>query len=141
MLTGRYACYRVYEAADGRWLAVGALEPKFWETLCRLLGCEQFISDQFAEGERRLEIIAEFTRMLRTRTAEEWCARLGAAEACVTPVHSVAEVAAQYGLAGSDSVVAPKLSETPGRLGREAPRLGEHTEEILASGLSESGPS
>jgi crotonobetainyl-CoA:carnitine CoA-transferase CaiB-like acyl-CoA transferase len=68
VLTGRYACYRVYEAADGRWIAVGALEPKFWQALCRALGCEQFIADQFAEDPRREEIIAELARIFRTRT-------------------------------------------------------------------------
>ena len=38
MLSGRYACYQTYRAADGRWLAVGALEPKFWALLCEKLG-------------------------------------------------------------------------------------------------------
>jgi acetyl-CoA C-acetyltransferase len=45
LLTGRYACYRVYQAGDGRWLAVGALEPKFWKALCQALGCDQFIAE------------------------------------------------------------------------------------------------
>src|SRR5580693_8399758 len=67
VLTGRYACYRVYEAADGRYIAVGALERKFWQALCRALGCEQFVADQFAEGARREEIVAELSRILRTR--------------------------------------------------------------------------
>jgi crotonobetainyl-CoA:carnitine CoA-transferase CaiB-like acyl-CoA transferase len=131
VLTGRYACYRVYETADGRWIAVGALEPKFWQALCRVLGCEPFIADQFAEGPRREEIIAELARIFRTRTAVEWSARLQPVDACVTPVRNVAEVAAQYGLGRGDSVVAPKLKDTPGRLGGPPPRLGEHTREML----------
>ena len=129
MLTGRYACYRVYEAADGRWIAVGALEPKFWQALCRALGCEQFIADQFAEGARREEIIAELARIFRTRTAEEWFERLRPVDACVTPVRNVAEVAAHFGLGRGDSLVTPKLSETPGRLGGPPPKLGEHSQD------------
>jgi crotonobetainyl-CoA:carnitine CoA-transferase CaiB-like acyl-CoA transferase len=132
VLTGRYACYRVYEAADGRSIAVGALEPKFWDALCRALGCEQFIADQFAEGPRREEIVAELAGIFRMRTAEEWFERLRSADACVTPVRNVAEVAAQFGLGRGDSVVAPRLSDTPGRLGGLPPRLGEHTHEVLS---------
>ena len=132
VLTGRYACYRVYEAADGRSIAVGALEPKFWQELCRALGCEQFIADQFAEGLRREEIIAEMARIFRTCGAADWFERLGPADVCVTPVSNVAEVAAHFGLGRGDSVVAPKLSDTPGRLGGLPPRLGEHTHEVLS---------
>ena len=131
LLTGRYACYRVYEAADGRWIAVGALEPKFWQALCRALGCERFMADQFAEGERRDEIATELARIFRTATAEEWFERLRPADVCVTPVMNVAEVAAHFGLDRGASVVAPRLSDTPGRLGGLPPRLGEHTGEVL----------
>jgi crotonobetainyl-CoA:carnitine CoA-transferase CaiB-like acyl-CoA transferase len=131
VLTGRYACYHVYETAGGRSIAVGALEPKFWQALCRALGCEQFIADQFAEGSRREEIIAELARIFRTRTAEDWFERLRPADCCVTPVRNVAEVAAHFGLARGDSVIAPKLRDTPGSLGGAPPRLGEHTREVL----------
>jgi len=127
VLTGRYACYRVYEAADGRYVAVGALEAKFWQALCRALGCEQFIADQFAEDPRREEIIAELARIFRTRTAEDWFRLLRPADCCVTPVRNVAEVAAHFGLGRGESVVVPRLSETPGRLGGLPPRLGEHS--------------
>ena len=41
VITGRYACYDTYRCADGRWLAVGAIEAKFFANLCRLLGCER----------------------------------------------------------------------------------------------------
>jgi crotonobetainyl-CoA:carnitine CoA-transferase CaiB-like acyl-CoA transferase len=131
VLTGRYACYRVYETADGRWIAVGALEPKFWQALCGALGCDHFIADQFAESPRREEIIAELARILHTRTAADWFERLRPVDCCVTPVCNVAEVAAHFGLSRGDSVVAPRLSDTPGRLGGAPPRLGEQTREIL----------
>jgi crotonobetainyl-CoA:carnitine CoA-transferase CaiB-like acyl-CoA transferase len=133
VLTGRYACYRVYQTADGRWIAVGALEPKFWQALCRALGCEQLIAGQFEEGPRREEIIAELARIFHTRTAGEWFERLQPADVCVTPVRNVAEVAAHFGLGPGDSVVTPRLSDTPGRLGGPPPRLGEQTREVLGT--------
>jgi crotonobetainyl-CoA:carnitine CoA-transferase CaiB-like acyl-CoA transferase len=132
VLTGHYACYHVYETADGRHIAAGALEPKFWQALCRALGCEQLIADQFVEGPRREEIIAEVARIFRTRTAEAWFERLQAVDACVTPVLNVAEVAAHFGLEPGDSVVAPRLGDTPGRLGGRPPRLGEHTHDFCS---------
>jgi alpha-methylacyl-CoA racemase len=87
------------------------------------------IPEQFAEGSRREEIIAELAGIFRTRTAAEWFERLRPADCCVTPVRSVAEVAAHFGLGRGDSVVTPRLSDTPGRLGGRPPRLGEHTRE------------
>ncbi len=129
LLTGRYACYHIYQAACGRWLAVGALEPKFWQALCRGLGCEHFIPDHFAEGSRREEVIAAFTSIFRERTAAEWLDRLHSEDCCVTPVLNIKEVAEHYRLGPGDSVVTPRLSETPGRLGGTTPHLGEHTAE------------
>jgi len=131
VLSGRYACYRVYETAGGRSIAVGALEPKFWQSLCRALGCEQFIPDQFAEDPRREEIISELTRIFRTRTAEAWFEYLEPANCCVTPVRTVAEVAAHFGLDTGSSVLVPKLADTPAQAGGPPPRLGQHTREIL----------
>jgi crotonobetainyl-CoA:carnitine CoA-transferase CaiB-like acyl-CoA transferase len=105
-LTGRYACYRLYDAADGRWLSVGALEPKFWANVCRLLGCEEFIADQFTEGWRQQEIINRVAEIFRTRTAPEWMEFFGGEDVCVAPVRTVEEVVAEFG----GLPVIPKMS-------------------------------
>ena len=47
MLTGGLACYRIYATADGRWLTVGALEPKFWQRLCEVVGRPELAERQF----------------------------------------------------------------------------------------------
>jgi crotonobetainyl-CoA:carnitine CoA-transferase CaiB-like acyl-CoA transferase len=95
LLTGRYACYHLYETADGRWLAVGALERKFWANLCRALDCGQFIDDQFAEGARREQIVQAIAAIFRMRTAAEWFECLRQSDVCVTPVRSLEEVLAE----------------------------------------------
>lgn len=115
VLSGRYACYNLYEAGDGRWLAVGALEPKFWAELCRRLNCEDLVALQFDE-ERRAAVKERIAGIFRTRTAEEWFAALRAFDCCVTPVRTISEVAAEL---SPDKVQAP------------APHLGEHTRPIL----------
>lgn len=121
VLSGRYACYNVYQAADGRWLAVGALEPKFWAELCRRLGCDELIPLQFAAGEQRAQIKARIAAIFATRTAQEWFDRLRDSDCCVTPVRTVGEVAAE--------LAAPAAAP---------PELGQHTRVILsACGVSE----
>ncbi|MCX5910005.1 MAG: CaiB/BaiF CoA-transferase family protein [Deltaproteobacteria bacterium] len=49
LLSGRYPCYSVYETKDGEYISLGALEERFWVTLCRQLGREDYIPHQFAE--------------------------------------------------------------------------------------------
>lgn len=97
-LSGRFACYNVYLAKDGRYLAVGALEAKFWAVLCTALEVPQFIDDQFSADPRRSEIIAAVQAVFLTDTAENWFLRLKHLDACVTPVRTVAEAAADLHL-------------------------------------------
>jgi crotonobetainyl-CoA:carnitine CoA-transferase CaiB-like acyl-CoA transferase len=135
-LSGYYACYHVYRAADGRWLAVGALEPKFWQIVCEQLGCPQFLADQFADGARRREIVETVSRIFAGRSSAQWLVRFSGADACVTLVQSLEEVAADPHLRARESIVnldgapapgvIPKLRGTPGRIGGPPPRLGEH---------------
>jgi crotonobetainyl-CoA:carnitine CoA-transferase CaiB-like acyl-CoA transferase len=111
-LSGRYACYNTYCAADGRWLAVGALEPKFWAALCAKLGRPEFVLDQFADGARQVEIIASLRSIFAASPAREWLQRFEGADVCVTLVRNIAEIVAGGGIG-----VIPNLSETPGRVG------------------------
>jgi crotonobetainyl-CoA:carnitine CoA-transferase CaiB-like acyl-CoA transferase len=147
MLTGLYACYNIYKTRDEQWVSVGALEPKFWATLCRALDCEAFIPHQFAGAEQQSEMIAALAKIFMNRDAAEWFALLGAMDACVTPVNSIVEmmsdphvreremiVRVEHPTAGTleQIGIAPKLSETPGHLeSAPPPRLGEHTREML----------
>jgi crotonobetainyl-CoA:carnitine CoA-transferase CaiB-like acyl-CoA transferase len=105
-LTGRYACYHMYECADGRWLSIGALEPKFWANLCHALGCVEFIADQFTEGWRQEEIKQKVAAIFQARNMQEWLAQFGDDDVCVAPVRTVAEVVAEFGAA---LPVIPKL--------------------------------
>ncbi len=91
LLTGRYACYDNYEAADAGWLAVAAIEPRFWANLCRLVGCEQWIGAQM-EDSAQDAIRADLRAAFKTRTRDEWAAMLTPADTCVAPVLSVPEV-------------------------------------------------
>jgi crotonobetainyl-CoA:carnitine CoA-transferase CaiB-like acyl-CoA transferase len=91
ILTGRYACYDTYGCADGQWLTVAAIEPRFWANLCRLVGLEQWIDHQ-TDDDAQAEIRADLTRVFGTRTRDAWVAELGPADTCVAPVLSVPEL-------------------------------------------------
>lgn len=98
VLSGRYACYGVYRAGDGKWLAVAAIEGKFFANLCRGLGREDLIARQYddaAQPEIREALAAEFAKADRAT----WVEHLAGADTCVSPVNSVAEVAADVHLA------------------------------------------
>ena len=91
VLTGRYACYDCYQAADGRWLAVAAIEPAFFANLCRALGLEQWVPHQ-TDDDRQDEIRAAFRAAFARRSRDEWVAELAGADTCVAPVYSVPEL-------------------------------------------------
>ena len=92
VLSGRYACYATYQASDGRWLAVGAIEARFFANLCGALGCPELAGSQYDETAQP-EIRAAFARAFATRTRDEWVEILAGADTCVAPVLEVAEVA------------------------------------------------
>ena len=104
ILTGRYACYDLYEAADGRWLAVGAIEPHFFANLCRLLDCGQFADHQM-DDERQDEIRAAFRTTFASRDRDEWVDLLAPADCCVSPVLTVPELVDDPQVAARGSVV------------------------------------
>jgi len=92
VLTGRLACYDCYEAGDGKWLSVAAIEPAFYANLCRALGCEQWLEHQHEDAAQDA-IRADFAAAFRTRDRDAWVAELGPADCCVAPVYAVSELA------------------------------------------------
>jgi crotonobetainyl-CoA:carnitine CoA-transferase CaiB-like acyl-CoA transferase len=89
LLTGGVACYRIYETSDSRHLTVAALEPRFWERLCELLGRPDFVGRAYEAELRELE------ELFRTRTLAEWRALLEGQDTCVGPVLSLREAASE----------------------------------------------
>ena len=118
LLGGRYACYRVYECKDARYYSVAALEAKFWTALCEALGRPDLVEQQYSE---QLETQEEVERIFASRTRDEWERELSGVDACCEPVFDLDEVASH------PQIAARGILTRPGR----APRLGEHTEEIL----------
>ena len=85
-LRGDYACYNLYETADGAHVALGALEPKFWAAFCRHVGREAWIPEQFAPDPRRTALLDEVRALFRSRTSAEWEHDLLPIDCCVSIV-------------------------------------------------------
>ena len=91
ILTGRFACYDVYQARDGKWLAVGIIEPAFFANLCKALGLEQWIPYQ-TDDARQDEIRSALRAAFATRDRDDWVAELAPRNTCVAAVYSIAEL-------------------------------------------------
>jgi alpha-methylacyl-CoA racemase len=133
--------YDVYPASDGRYLAVGALEPQFYAEFVRLLDPGDDLPGQYDQA-RWPQLRARIAAAFATRTQQEWAQIFEGTEACVAPVLSLAEAANHPHLASRgtfeqrDGVVqpaaAPRFSATPaGPVGTPA-LPGAHTREVLA---------
>ena len=128
LLTGRYAWYDLYQAADGGWLAVAAIEPKFFANLCHILGCEQWIDRQYDDDVETMR--ADFTAAFASRSRDDWVAELAPADACVSPVLDVPGVVAdgQYGARGAFVEVA---HPTSGRLRQVGAPLARQVDPVV----------
>lgn len=133
-LTGGLAVYRVYETMDGKFISVGALEPKFWAGLSEALGLETDFA-ALVPGPHQAALQEKLAAIFRTRTRDEWMAILASRDTCCEPVLSLAETLndphlRSRGLVEGQDVLTPFGPR--GTTHRPAPAIGQHTDEILA---------
>lgn len=133
--------YDVYETSDGRWMSVGALEPRFYDVLISVLGLED-VPDRNDIGQWPAlgKVLAE---TFATRTQAEWTALFDGTDACVAPVVPMHEAAqhphnvARGTYVDEGGVVqpapAPRFSHTPATLTTPPERPGANTAEALAA--------
>lgn len=153
-LSGQMACYGVYQAGDGRYVTVGALEPQFWRALCEAVGLPELIERQFAGDDEQDEIRARLQEVLLTKSRDEWCAELEHLDTCFGPVKDFDEAVRDPHVRARGMVTEvplpgggtqPALGNPIRLRGDDAgplnppPGIGEHTDEALrAAGYSDS---
>ncbi len=132
--------YGTYACADGKYLALGALEPHFYRELLERCGIADAAFDaQWDEGQWPA-LKARMAELLRTRTRDEWCRVLEGTDACVAPVLDMDEAPAHPHMAARATFVerdgvmqpgpAPRF-ERPAAPVAPAPRIGAHTHAVL----------
>jgi crotonobetainyl-CoA:carnitine CoA-transferase CaiB-like acyl-CoA transferase len=146
IFTGHYPWYNVYQTKDSKYISIGAFEPWFYANLCQLLGRDDFIEHQFAEGKKREEIYRYFRQTFLTKSRDEWVEILRQKDTCVAPVYSIDELVSDpqliargmikeipHPVLGSVRQVGSmlKMSGSPFRVRNWTTRFGQHTDEIL----------
>jgi crotonobetainyl-CoA:carnitine CoA-transferase CaiB-like acyl-CoA transferase len=145
------APYQAFRAADG-WLTIGGANQPNWERLARVLGAPEWIEDaRFRTNAERMKnldaLVAVMNARLKSRKVAELIAALDAEGVPCGPINSIADMAADAQTVAREMVVELehpragrtralglpiKLSQTPGKVSRPAPVLGQHTREVLA---------
>ncbi len=142
MLDGAAPWYDTYECADGRYLAVGPIEPQFFDLMIAKLGLDPARFAARMEPAHWPALKAELAAVFRTRTRDDWAALFEGTDACVAPVLDLHEAPAHPHNKARGTFLqregavqpapAPRFSRTPAEPGLPPPLRGEHTEQVLA---------
>ena len=134
--------YNVYECADGKFIALGSIEPQFYKLMLETVGITDPDFEAQHDKSRWQQLKSKLAAVIKTKTREEWRALMEATDVCFAPVLSLSETAEHpyHRERGTfftqDGVVqpspAPRLSKTPGKVQAGTAGIGEHNETALA---------
>jgi crotonobetainyl-CoA:carnitine CoA-transferase CaiB-like acyl-CoA transferase len=150
---GQAPCYNIYRCADGRYVALGALEPHFWERFCDMAALPAALRTHYPEGEEAERQRDALIALFETRTRDEWAAAGEAADIPLTAVNDMGEAFLHPQMVHREMLLhvdhpvegrVPqlgfpiKLHGTPCDIRMPPPQLGEHNGEVLSrAGYSE----
>lgn len=146
-LIGLLPSYNLYRTRDGRYMALGAIEPAFWADFCRAVGREDLISKQTPDDGERESIIAELQALFAQRTQQGWIKFFAEKNICCEPVNSLEEALmhpqvqhrgmvfyVDHPTAGQIRQIGLPIRFNGGAIGSPhipSPLLGQHTLEIV----------
>jgi len=144
-ISGAYACYNLYETADGKYMSLAAMEPVFWQRFCEAVGHQEWSVLQY-DREKRNALIEEVSRLFKKKTRSEWVEIFNGVDACCEPVLTLEE-AVEHPLNHDGSYWIKAATGTGeieiipgfpilfsglrGQVRYGPPQHGEHTREIL----------
>jgi alpha-methylacyl-CoA racemase len=133
--------YDTYECKDGKFIALGSLEPQFYAVLLEQTG---LASEDLPEQMDRAgwpKLRERYTELFKSKTREEWCTIMEGGDACFAPVLTMTEAAEHPHIKARETVVefdgvvqpapAPRFSRTKPEITRGVAKPGEHTGEVL----------
>ncbi|MGO4832105.1 CoA transferase, partial [Rhizobiaceae sp. 2RAB30] len=142
LLDGGAPFYRSYECADGRFLAVGPLEPQFFAEFCERAGAPEGLAIRQYDTSAWNEQHSVLEKLIRSKKRDEWAALFDGSDACVTPVLDWSEAARHPHMAFRDTFVeidgveqaapAPRFSRSAPSMPRPPHAPGADADEILA---------
>ena len=142
LLDGGAHFYDTYETADGKFVSIAPLEPKFYDELRALAGLDEESWGAQMDRARWPEMKQRLADVIKRRTRDEWSALLEGTDACFAPVLSLSEAPLHphnvhrqtfTEVAGvTQPAPAPRFSRTPGSISRPPPHPGQHTKSALA---------
>jgi len=133
--------YDTYETLDGKYIALGAIEPQFYAELIRLIGLSEEALPQQMDREKWPQLRERFAQCFKQKTRAQWCAILEGSDACFAPVLSMGEATQHPHNRARKTFVeicghlqpapAPRFDRTPGAIAGPPPHGGQHTDEVL----------
>lgn len=138
-LNNKHVCYYLYETKDGRYVSLGALEPKFWKNFCNALNKESWLPEHFSLADQGNPVFEEVKKMFASRTLAEWTKFSQEVDCCLAPVLETSELY-EHPLFKDRRMIVEKesvrhistryspISEISSRT--TSPRLGQHSNEI-----------
>lgn len=136
-LGGKYVCYYIYETKDGRYVTLGALEPKFWKNLCHALNKESWLTGHFSKTTDDNPVFKELKEVFANRTLDEWTKFSMEVDCCLAPILETSEVV-NHPLVKSRNLVFTKqgVNYTATRFSEQEskfsppPKLSQHADEL-----------
>jgi alpha-methylacyl-CoA racemase len=143
LLDGGAHFYDTYETRDGKYVAIGSIEPQFYAELLEKSGLAGEKLPRQMDRASWPAMKQRFAELFKSKTRDEWCRIMEGSDICFAPVLGMAEAAKHpHNVARSTFVEvagipqpgpAPRFSRTPGRIQRPPAHAGQHTDEVLAS--------
>ena len=145
---GGYLCNTTFETADGKYITLGILEDKFWHNFCSAVGRPELKGANFLKPKKDSKLYKTLQDLFKSRTRSQWEDLFRDQDVCFEPVLTLDEVIDHPQIRHRKMVVetehpsegtllqvgiTPQLSETPGKISRPAPEVGQHTAKILNS--------
>ncbi len=136
ILSGSKPCYNIYETKSKRYVSLGAIEAKFWKSFCNAINRTDLLNKQFDENK-----LQEMRKIFKSKTQEEWLKLSEKFDFCCEPVKQLNEVINDSSLNKSNAIISLEGVKQAGYPAifssfaafkyQKAPKLGEHTKEVL----------
>jgi alpha-methylacyl-CoA racemase len=141
LLDGGAHFYDTYETSDGKWISLGSIEPQFYALLLEKTGVKDPEFEAQMDRSKWPSLKDKISKILKTKTRDQWNALMEASDVCYAPVLSIPEATKHPHNVARKTIVeidgvpqpgpAPRFSRTESKIQGIAPSLGQHTEQAL----------